>query len=64
MREGSRCASTMPGGQCAITTGVTQMPLWSVSSWDMQQLDVSYVPLLYYLHPGTCLDIKLQSCFM
>ena len=40
------------------------MPLWSVSSWDMQQLDVSYVPLLYYLHPGTCLDIKLQSCFM
>ena len=63
MRGGSKCASTTAGGQCVITTGVTQKLQWSVSSWGIQLLDVSYVPLLYCLHPGTWLDIALQSCF-
>ena len=47
MRGGSKCASTTAGGQCVITTGVTQKLQWSVSSWGIQLLDVSYVPLLY-----------------
>ena len=40
MREGSRCASTMPGGQCVMILGIVLMLQWSAGSWDMQPLDV------------------------
>ena len=36
-----RCASMISGEQCAMTVGAVLMPLWSVSSWDMQLLEVS-----------------------
>ena len=40
MREGSRSASTMPGGQCVMIFGIVLMLQWSAGSWDMQPLDV------------------------
>ena len=41
MKGGWRCASTMTGGQCAMTLGVVLMLQWSAGNWDMQPLDVS-----------------------
>jgi len=34
-------ASTTSGGQCVMMVGALLMPLWSVSSWVMQLLEVS-----------------------
>ena len=36
-----RCASTISGGQCVITTGTGLMQLWFANSWDMHTLEVS-----------------------
>ena len=41
MREGWKCASTMSGGQCAMSLGMVLMPQWSAGNWDMQPLEVS-----------------------
>ena len=41
MRGGWKCASTMSGGQCAMSLGMVPMPQWSASNWDMQPLEVS-----------------------
>ena len=41
MRGGWKCASTMSGGQCAITLGVVLMLQWSAGNLDMHTLDVS-----------------------
>ena len=41
MKGGWRCASTMPGGQCAMTLGMVLMPQWSAANWNMQPLGVS-----------------------
>ena len=40
MREGSRCASTMLGGQCVMTFGAVLMLLWSADNYNMEPLDV------------------------
>ena len=36
-----RYASMTSGGQCVMMAGALLMPQWSVSSWDMQLLEVS-----------------------
>ena len=41
MRGGWKCASTMSGGQCAMSLGMVPMPQWSASNWDMQPPEVS-----------------------
>ena len=66
MRGGSRCASTIPGGQCVITTGVTLMLQWSVSSLDMLLLDVSDVTLFIISAFGPMLGcgITLQRLYI
>ena len=42
MRGGWKCASTMSGGQCAMTLGVVLMLQWSAGNLDMHTLDVSH----------------------
>lgn len=66
MRDEWRCASTIPGGQCVITTGVTLMLQWSVSSWDMLLLDVSDVTLFIISAFGPMLGcgITLQRLYI
>ena len=41
MRGGWKCASTMSGGQCAMTLGVVLMLQWSAGNLDTHTLDVS-----------------------
>ena len=41
MRVEWRCASTTSGGLSVVMAGALLMPQWSVSSWDMQLLEVS-----------------------
>ena len=43
MRAEWRSVLITSGGQCVMITGTTLMPLWSVSSWDMHTLEVSYI---------------------
>ena len=33
MKDVWRSATTMPGAQCAMTSGVHLMPLWCADSW-------------------------------
>ena len=49
MKGGSRCASTMPGGQCVTILGIVLMLLWSVGSWDMQPLDVRLLDCVIFV---------------
>ena len=32
-RDEWRCASTIPGVQCVMTCGMTEMHMWSADSW-------------------------------
>ena len=44
-RDEWRCASTIPGVLCVMTSGTTVMPVWSADSWDCPVLVSTVVEL-------------------